>query len=249
MKLFKSLCSVLLVCIMLASVGISAFAESADTYSIDLPDGFEQVDSRDGAIVLMKDDIIVTIGVSANSSSQKVNPNDADELYINSFKNQVEQSAKDGADSVEIVRNEAAFIELGDNDAIKCDLECRYYDFKNNFITAYQTCYLFETENYIHVFAVTSDADVTEFADELMKTVEIFDEPIKESGVVADFFGSAWGSICVGAAIGAIVGVVLMFINRKKNGGKSDYSVMMDSIEEIIAQDEAQGDDCPDEQN
>lgn len=228
----KSVFAVVLVCVMLTGACITAFALDSATYTVNLPEGFSLVDTRDGADVYANDDVVISVGVSINASENKVNPSDADDAYMQSFKSQVEHSVKDGYSSVEIVRSDVAFAELGVYDAIRSYVECKYFAFDSSFIMCYQVCYLFETENYIHVLTVASDADITEFADELVKSFVIFDEPVKVAGFFSRFFDSVYGSIVVGAGIGVVVGIVLMLINKGKFTAK--VTEALDEIDEEV---------------
>ncbi len=230
MKFMRSFFAVVLVCVMLAGIGITAFAQDSATYTFNLPEGFSLVDERDGADVYANDDVIISVGVSINASENKVNPSDADDAYMQSFKSQVEHSVKDGYSSVEIVRSDVAFAEFGAYDAIRSYIECKYFAFDSSYIMCYQVCYLFETENYIHVFTVTSDADITEVADELVKSFVIFDEPVKAEGFFSRFFDSIYGSILVGAGIGVVVGIVLMLINKGKFTARVEQ--MLEEVDE-----------------
>lgn len=238
MKLFKSIFSIIVVLSVLLCVGLPVFA-SSDTYSIEIPDGFTEFEAegQDCAWKNADGSIIVNVAVSENTSKVKVNPNDAGESYMTTLENEMKASVTQKPElSAEIVTSKSEFMELGEHDAIRVFMHAKY-NFENGKMDVYQICYIFETQNYIHAFVTTSDEDISEFSDKLIKTVKINDEAVARRSNNNDnkILGGVLGGAIKGALIGAAVGVVLAlakkFTGKKKAEEASEVATAHEANE------------------
>ncbi|MBR5773504.1 MAG: hypothetical protein IKY44_01505 [Clostridia bacterium] len=219
MKLFKSALSIIIALTMLAAICLTTFADS-ESYTITIPDGFtESVTDGQATWTSADGSIIISLALSPNTSNVKVNPSEAGESYLNALENEMKTSVPD-SDEVqsEIIALTSGVMELPGHDAIRLFMRTDY-TFENGEMSVYQLCYLFETQNYIHSFIVMGDSDVSEFADELIKTVTINDEAIalrntEDSGFLGGIFDGVVGGVIKGALIGVLVGGALALINK-----------------------------------
>lgn len=235
MKLFKSLFSITIVLAVLFCIGLPTYA-SDDTYSIEIPDGFTEfkVEGQDGAWQNADGSIIINLAVSENTSNVKVNPNDAGESYIASVENEMKASVTEAPDlSGEIVSINSKIAELGKHDAIRVFMQAKY-TFENGEMDIYYVCYLFETQNYIHSFVIIGDQNISEFSDNLIKTVKINDEAVALRNKDTD--DNAISNIIIGvikaALIGVAVGVALALIKKFTDKKKANEDFDDDKAEE-----------------
>lgn len=226
MKLLKSLCAVIAVCAMIICVGVGAFADAADTYSIEIPDGFTLFESEGQTAWKNGDgDIVIELAVSENTSNVKVNPNEADESYMNLLEEKFKASVTEVEGiSSQVVSVDSGFVELGENDAVKVSL-VENYTFENGEFTVYRVCYVFETENYIHSLVVVGDEDIFQFADDLVKTVKINDTAVELRFGARNLIKGALMGALIGAAVGVVIALAKKFTDKKKAEPKEENPV------------------------
>lgn len=217
MKLFKSICSFALVLAVIFSLGLCAFA-SGDTYSITIPAGFEEqsAKTRNERIWTNDDFVEIHAHYQANDKEDKVNPLEAD---LPAF----EQVIKNGMieDGFEVTSISTKLIEVGEHHAINVSMVLKaaligevYYEY-----------YVFETQNYIHTFIVQSLEDESDFANSVIGTVVINDEPAKLLNTNKTVARIIAGAI-TGAIIGAVVALILLI--ARKTSGKNAQQIPMD---------------------
>lgn len=256
MKLLKSVFAAVIACAIVVCMSLCVLADSTDTYTVDIPDGFTK--TEDGGQVNWKNDdgdIIIELAVSENTSNVKVNPNEAGQSYISLVEESVKSSLQEveGVES-EFVSAQSGLMELGEHDAIRVAL-VKKYCFEKGEMKVYRICYLFETQSYIHSVVVTSDEDVAEFADNLIKTFEIKDEAVAlredDTSVGSMIKGALLGAL-IGAAVGVVLALVKKLTDKKEAESKdnipvdyreddkkldADEGFSVDSEEEPVAED------------
>ena len=217
MKLFKSICALALVLAVIFSLGVCAFA-SGDTYSIVIPGGFKEKNATVENEKKWENDDYVEISAHCqpNNKEDKVNPLEAN---LTAFKQDFRLGMTERG--YEVTSIETNLVEVGEHHAINVSMVLMvaiigevYYEY-----------YIFETQNYIHTFVVQSLEDKSDFADRLISTVEIYDEPAKLLNTNKTLARIIAGAI-TGAIIGVIVALVLLFVKmtRKKDTEEVAFS-------------------------
>lgn len=210
MKLFKSICSSALVLVVLFSMGVCAFA-SGYTYSITIPDGFKEKSTTVKNEEKWENDDYVEISVHCqpNNKEDKVNPLEAN---LTAF----EQDFRLGMTEkgYEVTSIDTKLVEVGEHHAINVSMALKVAIIGE----VYYVYYIFETQNYIHTFVVQSLEDKSDFAESLISTVVINDEPAKLLNA-----NKTVARIIAGAITGAIIGaaVALILLIARKTSGKN----------------------------
>ncbi len=242
MRLFKLFCSVVLVFGVIFCGGASAFAKDKTTYSVEVPDGFTEADKQEQTATWKNSDgsVIINLAISENTSKVKVNPNDAGDSYLALLEDKMTATLTENTElNGEVTSIESGFMELGEHDAIKVSMVAEY-TFENGTMTVYQNCYVFETQNYVHAFVVTSDEDTSQFSDDFIKGVKINDKAVERRGEDG-FFSSLGGSVAIGALkgalIGAAVGVVIALAKKFQNRKANKEKVELQENDEINQED------------
>lgn len=218
MKLFKSACAVIAACAMVICIGVCAFADTADTYSIEIPDGFTLIEGEGQTTWKNSSgDVVIELAVSENTSNVKVNPNEAGESYMSLLEEKFKVSVTEVEGiTCQVTSSESGLVELGEHDAIRVSL-VEKYTFEKGEFTVYRVCYVFETENYIHSLVIVGDEDIFDFADGVVKTLKINDEAVKLRGGVSNIVKGALIGALIGVVVGIVVAVIKKLVSKKKS--------------------------------
>lgn len=219
--------SAILAIAVLMCGGMLVFAFDGGTYTIDIPSGFKNIKQTSDDVYWENNDLTIVINmlVKENVDEEKLNPNDFDSYQMQTFENNIKKSFEQTYKGSEVISANSSVVELGKNDAVKVDIKMQY---RGAFI--YCSGYFFETQNYVHSLTIIGENDVSDFAYDVAKTIEIDDEPVELINDTRDKIHII-SRVVTFVIIAAVIILVLVLIRKlSPRNSKTEYAYTPDDL-------------------
>lgn len=223
MKIVKRLCSVVLVIIMLLCTGMCAFASVDDTFSIVVPYDFTKNEFSSSNTYWENFDASKSILAMVEKGKNTTNPADYTDKQLAEFDSvfRNEMETEFAQSDIKVISTYTSVVDFYEHSVIKTDLVA---DLLGD--TFYIYGYSFVTENYSHRFIIYSEEPAADFADDLIKTVKIYDDPVNNIN---------WLKILpIILGVIAIAAIVIRTVIRVKKHGQSDNTTKWSIIGSCI---------------
>ena len=216
---FKRIIAFIIACVMLASVGLCAFASgktfSAETFSIDLPDGMQERDGTEYehySWVNTDSDILISVKIDENVNDLR--PSNVNlSNYENSVARDMKKLFKD-IDMFTLQDVESVVTEIGNYNLVKtvCKMNLTVM---GQMIPTNMYIYIVITENYVHYFYIMSIDGGESHADSIARTIVINDDDVKDG---------LFQRLVIGVVLVIVAVVVVGFGRNKKKKRRNGMS-------------------------
>lgn len=214
MKTIKSFCSIILVLAVLLCIGMNAFAHTSTSYSIDIPYDFTETISTGNDVCWENTDGSVAILAQVREvakDDKRIHPSDISDAqlaeYENSIKKEILKEFPNG--EMIVISTSSSIMEFGEHSVIRVSINAESFG-----ADYYFYIYVFETVKYTHMFIVMGEDNIYDFADNLINTVRINDEPVERDTMLR--------TIAISVAIVAVCIIVIVTWFRIKRKGLAD---------------------------